>query len=120
MVIDHFNTRPMQTGDGGDKAQPKPVAGHAAAAFKPIKASEHMLMFGDRNSRPVIGDRKHGAVTIMRDVYDHFAAFRAVFDRIVDEIGQRVEQEVHIPRDKRALIAGNAQTASSVFCGCIE
>ena len=60
-VVDHFDTSPMETGDGGDEAETETVARRAAAVFEPVKALEDVLTFVDRNSRPVIGDRNDGS-----------------------------------------------------------
>jgi hypothetical protein len=110
----------MQTRNGGDKTESKSVTWHAAAAFKPIEALEHMLMFVGGNSRPIVGNGERSSITIPRDINDHLATFAAMLDGIIDQVGQRVEQEISIAGDKHALVPGNAQMALSVFRGCVE
>src|SRR5258708_30429450 len=62
------------------------VTGHAAAAFKPIEALEHMLMLVGGNSRPIVRNAERSSIPLPRDVDGHLAAFAAMLDGVVDEV----------------------------------
>ena len=119
-VVTHLDLSPMETGDGGDKAEAEPVAGSAAASFKPVEALEDVLTFIDGNSRPVIGDRNDGTAIVLLTSTVTRPAVTAMFDGVVDEIGHRVEQEVSIARDEHALIPDDIEMPALVFRRGIE
>ena len=83
----------METGNGCDKTEAEPIAGGAATPFQPVKSLEYMLTFIDRNSRPVIGDRNDGAALALSDLHRHPTGFTAMFEGIVDEIGQIISKK---------------------------
>src|SRR5450631_2331590 len=86
-VIQHFDPRAMQAGDGGNQAQPEPVARRVATVFEPIKAPEDMLVLVSGNSRPVIGDRDYRATVNGLAGDDDLSSGAAMLDGIVHEIG---------------------------------
>ncbi len=61
----------METGDGGHKAETEPVAGSAAALFKPIEAFEDVFTFSNRNSWPVVGNRDDATAIALVDLHGH-------------------------------------------------
>src|SRR6516225_10820938 len=81
-VVHHLDASPMETGNGGHKAQPEPVARRVAAAFQPVKPLKHVRAFVVGNSGPIIDDRDHGAVVIASNLHGHATGFAAIFDRV--------------------------------------
>src|SRR5262245_48945563 len=94
----------MQTGDRRHQAEPQAVAGGAPAVLEPIEAPEHVLALVGGNSRAVVGDRDDGAAIALPDLHAHPARFAAVFDGVVHQIGDRVEQEVAVTGDQGGSI----------------
>jgi hypothetical protein len=95
-VIAHNNVRAMQIGNRGNQAQAEAVSGPIAAALEPIEASQHVIAFIDRNSGPPIADRENRPIGASRDGDLDLAPIAAMLDRVVDKIGDRVEQEIAI------------------------
>ena len=93
-VVLHVDPSPMQLSDGSDKAQTKAMAWAAPASLDPVESLENVLALLERNAGPTISDRNRGALVFVtnRDL-DIPAAVR---DGIVDEIGDRVEQEIPV------------------------
>ena len=110
----------METGDGGDKAEAEPVAGSAATSFKPVEALEDVLIFIDGNSRSVIGDRNDGTAVGLFDLYGYLTRGTAMFYGVIDEIGDRIEQEVSVARSEHALIPDNLEMPMLIFRRGIE
>ena len=119
-VVDHFNVSRMETGDGGDEAEAEPVARSAATSFKTVKAFEDVLIFIEGNSRPVIGDRNDGAAVALFGFHSNMTRVTAMFYGVVDEIGDRIEQEVSVARGEHALIPDNLEMPTLIFRGGIE
>src|ERR1041385_3202682 len=93
----------MQMGDGCDEAETQPVARSATASFQSIEALEHMLMFLDRDSRPIVGDGKRWALVTTLDLQDDLTPLATMLDSVVDKIGERIEQKVMITSHEHAL-----------------
>jgi hypothetical protein len=55
-IVQHLDLRAVKAGDGGDQAEPEPVARPVAAVFEPVKALEDVLVLVGGNAGPVIGD----------------------------------------------------------------
>ena len=51
-VIKHLDPRPVETGSGGDKAEPEAVSRAAPALFEPIKGLQHVFALVRGNPRP--------------------------------------------------------------------
>jgi hypothetical protein len=58
-VIEHFDPRPMKTGNGSHDTKPKPASGSAPASFEPVKTFENVLLLLSWKSRPIIGNRNN-------------------------------------------------------------
>ena len=110
----------MKPGNGGDYAQSEATSRSAAAAFEPVKALENVGMLVDGKSRPVIADGNDRFTIAGHNLDGHPARLTAMLDRIIDEVGNRIEQEVSIARDEYRLIAGQAEMRASFFRRCIE
>ena len=63
----------MEAGNRSDQTEAQPVAGRAATALQPVKALENLLTFGDRDSRPIIGNRNDGSAAVLRYVHRDLA-----------------------------------------------
>ncbi len=94
----------METRDRGDKAEPQPIARRAAAPLEPVKATEYVLMLVERNSRTIVGDRNHRAIIAPVQPDHDLARLAAMFDRVVHQVGERVEQEVAVPGNQHRLL----------------
>src|SRR5882724_1238416 len=95
-VIKHFDPRAVKTGDGSDQTEPEAVSRRVATVFEPVKALENLLVFVGGNSGPVIGDRDHRPAFNDFVRNDDLASFAAMFDRIVHEIGDGIEDQITI------------------------
>ncbi len=119
-VVGQLDTGAVEPGDRGDQAEAEPVAGRAAAAFQPVEALEDLLTFVDRDSRPVIGNRNNGSTIVLRDLDNDLTGIAAVLDRIVDEIGHGIKQEVPVARHQHWLIRHHSETPALFLRGRIE
>src|SRR5258708_4299019 len=93
-VIEHFDPCAMKTGDRSDQAEPETVSRPVAAMLEPVKTLEHVLMFFNGNSGPVIGDRDHRAAIDIFIGNDDLPSGAAVLDRVVHEIGDGIKDQV--------------------------
>jgi hypothetical protein len=75
-----------------------------------------MLTFIGGNSRPVIGDRNDGAALAFSDFHAHSTRVTAMFNGVIDEIGQ----EVPVARSEHAPIPGNLEMPALIFRRGIE
>jgi hypothetical protein len=119
-VVNHFDLSSMETGNGGDNAEPEAIPGCAATPFEPVKTLENMSILVSGNSRPVIGYRNEGSAVAMRNLNRHLPRVTAMLDGIVDEIGNCIEQEISISRDEYALIPGEREMPAAFFRDGIE
>jgi len=55
-VVCHKEASPVEIGNRSDKAETETVAGAVATALEPIKPSQNIPVFLDRDSRPPISD----------------------------------------------------------------
>ena len=95
-VIGHDNVGVVQTGNRCNQAEAQAVSRPVAAALKPIEPSQHVIAFFQRNSGSPIADRENRSIGASRDGDLDFAPIAAMLDRVVDKIGDRVEQEIAI------------------------
>ena len=96
-VVCHLDASTVKVGDGCDEAEAKAVAGALAAALEAIKPPEDVLAVLDRNSRAAIGNRKNRSISVVRHGDRNLSvSFAAVLDRVVNKIGDGVEQQIPI------------------------
>src|SRR5262249_40858195 len=101
----------MQARDDRDEAETEATAGGAAAALDPVEALEHVRALLAGNARSPIRDGDRGPRTIVS--HPHLDVARAaVFEGVVEEIRDRVEQKVPITehRDAAATLEPDATT----------
>ena len=119
-VIEHFDPRPVKTGNGSHDTEPKPASGSAPAAVEPVKTFENVLLLVSWKSRPVIGNRDNAPAIAVLNLDRHLTCCTAMFDGIIDKIADCIEQQISITRDKHVLIAGEAQMPAAFFRCSIE
>src|ERR1700751_5095424 len=95
-VVAHYNMGAMQIGNRCNQAQAEAVSRPVTAALEPIEPPHHEVPLIDRNSRPSIADRENLPIGASRDGDLDLAPLAAMLDRVVDKIGNRVEQEIAI------------------------
>jgi hypothetical protein len=110
----------MDTGNGSNKAEAEPIARSVATPFKPVKALENVLAFIVRNSRSIVLDRNDSTAVVLSDRHGHLTGVTAVFDGVVDKIGDSIEQKVPVSRDEYALIHDSIEMSTLVFGGGIK
>ena len=111
----------MQAGDGRDQAEAEAIARCIAALFEPIEALENLIVLTGGNSRSVVGDRNHGhAAHIFTGNHD-LPGEAAVLERIVDDVGDRVENQVAIAGDHYLAVTDHDETGTTLLgCGVIQ
>ena len=95
-VVGHNNAGTMQIGNRCNQAETEAVSRPVAAALEPIEPSQHVIALFDRNSGPPIADRENRPIGASRDRDPDLAPIAAMLDRVVDKIGDGVEQEIAI------------------------
>jgi hypothetical protein len=109
-VVCHLDACAVKVGDGRDEAEAEAVARALPAALEAIKPAEDVLAFLNRNSRAAIGNRKNGSIGVARDGdRNRSVSFAAVLDRIVDKIGDGVEQQIPIADHLRSITGSEPQ-----------
>src|ERR1700674_6047432 len=102
----------MKTGDGSDQTEPETVSGPVATVCEPVEALENVLVLVSGNSGPVIGDRNGRPPFIDFVGNDDLPSGTAMFDRIVHEIGDGIEDQVTIASHQHLAIADNGETGA--------
>src|SRR5215475_1688666 len=106
----------MQARNRSDKAKPQTVSRRATAGLQPVKALEHVLVFRSGTSRSIIGNGDDGrAFPVFCDLNRYVAGRVTMFDRIVSEIGDCIEDEIAIECNKNLLIANKVQMCALFF-----
>src|SRR5205809_5245839 len=102
-------------GDRAARAVRQTVARRVSAVFEPVTALESLLVFVSANSGPVVGDRDD-RLAIDVFVSDHdLPSGAAMLDRIVDEIGDGIEDQVAIAGYERFAIADDGEAGAHPF-----
>src|ERR1700716_3235555 len=109
----------MKTGDGSDQTEPETVSRRVATVFEPVKALENMLVFAGGNAGTVVGDRDHRRTIDVFVGNDNVPAGAAMLDRIVDEIGDGIEDQIAIAGHQHLNVADNGETRAVRFGGGI-
>src|SRR3984893_17719809 len=105
----------MKTSDGSDQTEPETVSRRVATLFEPVKALEDMFVFAGGNSGSVIGDRDDRPA-INAFVRNHdLPSGAAMLDRIVDEIGDGIEDQITITDHQHLTIPDDGETGVVLF-----
>src|SRR5690242_4298253 len=97
----------MKAGDGRDEAEAETVTGSVAALFEPVKALEHLLVLLGGNSAPVVRYVHDRPATAVFAGDDDLPARAPMLDRVIHEIGNRVEDQITVAGRKHLAIAGD-------------
>src|SRR5215470_1469894 len=95
-VVFHLEMRVMQPCHDGDEAQAQSTARGASASLDPVEALEHMRALLEGNARPSVGHGDRGLLIVVPDRHLDIAC-TAVTYGIVDEVGDRVEEQIPVP-----------------------
>src|SRR5215813_8036670 len=96
LVVLHFYLRVVEAGDDRREAQAEATARAASAALDPVEALQHMLALLEGYARPMIGDADDWSLAIVQNRHLDITG-TAMSYRIVDEVGDSVEEEIPIP-----------------------
>src|ERR1044071_420345 len=113
-IVPHFNVSPMQLSDGSNKTETEAIAGADSAALDPVESLEDVLALLEGNARPTISDRDRGTVGVVPH-RDLDIADPAVLYGIVDEVGDRVEQEIPVAKDGHPPAALEVHATALLF-----
>ncbi len=105
----------METGNGRDQAQAQTVARRVTALFEPVEALEHVIALFGGNARTIVGDRDHRPAAGAATGHGDLPARAAVLDRVVDEIGDGVEQQVAVPGNRHLAVAVKAEAGRDLL-----
>jgi len=98
--------RPVEARNRGDKTKSKAIPGGFTTPFKSIKTLEHVCVFDGRNSWPIIGNGNCGsAVTALCDLNNYLSGCATMFECIVYEIGNGIENEISIAASYKSTIS---------------
>src|SRR5690348_1398606 len=107
-VVRHLDMGAVQFRDSGYEAETEAVAGAVAAVLETIKTAQHVVAFRARDPGSAVGNRQYRTIGARRDANRHLARTAAMLDRVVDEIGQGVEQEIAIADEELSSCRGVA------------
>jgi len=82
----------MKMSDCGHKTETETIAGHAATSLETVEAIEDGLEFAGGNAGPVVGNGNDCALGAVSHFDINLSALATMFDRVIDDIRQRVEQ----------------------------
>src|SRR6476620_2594666 len=105
----------METGNGRDQAQAQTVARRVTALFEPVEALEDVIALSGGNARTIVGDRDHRPATGAATGHGDLPARAAVLYRVVDQIGDGVEQQVAVPRNRHLAVAVKAEAGRDLL-----
>ena len=114
MVVGQRNDTAMPPRDRAHQAQPEPVAGRAPARLQPNESTEHVLAIGGRDPWTAIGDFDQCAPPAPSHLDRDLAAV-PVFESIVEQVGDRLRQQVAIAVYNRAGQAVEMQPETFVL-----
>jgi len=77
-----------------------------------------MLVSG--NTRPIIGDRDDRSAITRHNLDDHLTTVAAMFDGIINYIGNCIEQKISVTCDEYSLITDKVEMVASFLGGGIE
>lgn len=105
MVVFQDQRTFVQLHDAGNEAQPQAVAGFGTALIEAHETLGHApaVFFGD--SVAMVADGDHNLVALDRAGHAdlrRFALARAVFQRVVDEVGKRLRQQLAVAKHQKA------------------
>ena len=100
MIVGQRDGAAMPPRHRAHQAEPEPIAGGAAARLQSDKAIEHALAIGLGDAGSAIGDLDQRAAAAPPHP-DRDLAAPAVFERVVEQVGDRLRQQVAVALDNR-------------------
>src|SRR6516162_5610744 len=94
----------MKVDNRCDQAKTEAISGPVPAALEAIKPAQYVAAFLDRNPGSPIADRQNRPIGAAPDGDPDLALIAAMLDRIVEEIGDRVEQQIAIADPRHCFI----------------
>ncbi len=91
----------VHPGDRRDEAETEAVARGVAGGLGPVEAAKHLGPLGLRDARSAIRDHDRAAGLPRGVFHPHRAAGRGELHRVVDQVRDRLEQEVAVALDRR-------------------
>ncbi len=108
----------MQLSYSRDQAETKAMARAASAALDPVESLEDMLAFLEGNTGPTISNRDRGTVVVV--THRDLDIPPAVRYSIVDEVGNRVEQEITVANHRHPTAALEPHATALLFGRGVE
>ena len=107
----------MQLHDGLDDSEAEAgSAGFAAARLvHPVEALENPLDMPGGNAAAVVDDRQHRFVALAEQLDADFALLAAVLDRVVDQIDDRLFNQLRVDADLGIVLDFSHQPDSGLF-----
>src|SRR5262249_24012768 len=111
----------MEVSNSIDQAEARSTARALAAAFKTVKALDDVLPFFGRNAGPSVSYNQDCTTgRRLPDLNgDHIVA-GPVFYRIIQEVGERVEQEIAVSSDGERLSIDHMDQCPFRMCHWLE
>src|SRR5689334_15702254 len=109
----------MKTSDGRDETESQTISRSVATVFEPIKALEHMFVLIAWNSGPIIRNRNDRRAIDVLDGCRDVPSRTAVLDRIVHEIGDRIEDQIAITGHQHFALTDGGEMSAVLFGGGI-
>ena len=119
-VVAHLERGAVQTGNRRNKTQAETIAGRATAALQPIEALQHAFTLRKRNTRPIVGDGHDGDAVVEHDLERNPAARSPMLDRVVDQVGKRVKQQIAITGNEQVVLTDDLEAPAAFLGGRIE
>jgi hypothetical protein len=94
----------MTFGDGRHQTETQPVPGLATVLFQPVETPQHLIILRSRDARASIGHTHPYFGRIHRHAKRYDASGRGIFDGVVEQIGQRLEQQIAVALQRCMLI----------------
>src|SRR3954465_10810705 len=86
----------VQLYNRSDKIETKADTRRISYLVGAIKSPQHGFPFLFSDAAAGIGDANHGVAAVTEQLDAHHAAFRRKFNRVVDQIGNRLDQQVTV------------------------
>src|SRR5208282_4856146 len=113
-IVGEYQFGVVKLCDGGNEAEAQSAAGCATAALKAIESFEHALACLGRNAFAAIAHDHACAARVAANLDGHAPRRRpAIFDRVVDEVRERVEQQIAVGHHNDAGRSGELDRAAA-------
>ena len=97
------------------RLRPRPDARRIADLVRPVETPQHSLALLFADARAGIRDAHDGFVVAAFQFDAHPAAFRRELDGVVDEVGDRLEQQIPVAEHVKAAVSPRLANRSFLF-----